>query len=91
MTEVQTCALPISYCASSTGGSRWLGIPESDVPVARKPNYDFEKRRKEQERKAKKDAKRARRLEEGQAEGEIDQADGADGAESGENAPGTAE
>ena len=31
--------------------------------MARKPNYDFEKRRKEQERKAKKDAKRAERLE----------------------------
>ena len=27
------------------------------VPMARKPNYDFEKRRKEAERKAKKDAK----------------------------------
>ena len=27
--------------------------------MARKPNYDFEKRRKEQDRKAKKDAKRA--------------------------------
>ncbi len=36
--------------------------------MARKPNYDFEKRRKEQERKAKKDAKREdrqRRREEG--------------------------
>jgi len=30
--------------------------------LARKPNYDFEKRRKEQERKAKKDAKREDRL-----------------------------
>ena len=29
--------------------------------MARKPNYDFEKRRKEQERKAKKDAKLAER------------------------------
>jgi hypothetical protein len=29
--------------------------------LARKPNYDFEKRRKEQDRKAKKDAKRAER------------------------------
>ena len=29
--------------------------------MARKPNYDFEKRRKEQERKAKQDAKRADR------------------------------
>ena len=80
-----------AYCASSTGGSRWLGIPEPDVPVARKPNYDFEKRRKEQERKAKKDAKRARRIEEGRADGEIDQADGADGAEPGEHPPETAE
>jgi hypothetical protein len=30
--------------------------------VAKKPNYDFEKRRKEQDRKAKKDAKREERL-----------------------------
>lgn len=30
--------------------------------MARKPNYDFEKRRKELERKAKKDAKREARL-----------------------------
>ena len=29
--------------------------------MARKPNYDFEKRRKEQERKAKKDAKAQRK------------------------------
>lgn len=29
--------------------------------MARKPNYDFEKRRKEQDRKTKKDAKRAER------------------------------
>ena len=39
--------------------------------MARKPNYDFEKRRKEQERKAKKDAKaeeRRRRREAGEPE-----------------------
>lgn len=30
--------------------------------MARKPNYDYEKRRKEAERKAKKDAKREDRL-----------------------------
>jgi hypothetical protein len=30
--------------------------------VARKPNYDFEKRRKEQERQAKKEAKREDKL-----------------------------
>jgi hypothetical protein len=38
--------------------------------LARKPNYDFEKRRKEMDRKAKKDAKRdekLRRKEEGTA------------------------
>jgi len=29
--------------------------------MARKPNYDYEKRRKEQDRKARKDAKRADR------------------------------
>jgi hypothetical protein len=46
--------------------------------LAKTPAYDFEKRRKEQERKAKKDAKREeklRRKREGQAE---------DGAEPGE-------
>ena len=34
---------------------------EADL-LARKPNYDFEKRRKEEERKKKKDAKREDRL-----------------------------
>jgi hypothetical protein len=41
------------------------------LSLARKPNYDFEKRRKEMDRKAKKDAKRdekLRRKEEGAAE-----------------------
>ena len=43
--------------------------------MARKPNYDFEKRRKEMDRKAKKDAKRedkARRKSEGTAEDSAD-------------------
>ena len=31
-------------------------------PLAKKPNYDFEKRKKEEERKKKKDAKREDRL-----------------------------
>ena len=31
-------------------------------PVAKKPNYDFEKRKKEMDRKKKKDDKRAERL-----------------------------
>ena len=31
-------------------------------PVAKKPNYDFEKRKKELDRKAKKDSKREERL-----------------------------
>ena len=39
--------------------------------MARKPNYDFEKRRKEQERKAKQDAKAAAK-----AQRKRDQADG---------------
>jgi len=50
--------------------------------LAKKPNYDFEKRRKEQDRKKKKDAKREERLlrkrgeGEPDAEGELEQADG---------------
>ena len=39
--------------------------------MERKPNYDFEKRRKEQERAAKKEAKREDRLRRKQ-EGEVD-------------------
>jgi hypothetical protein len=35
------------------------------TPVARTPNYGFEKRRKEQERKAKKEAKARRKAEDG--------------------------
>lgn len=49
--------------------------------MAKKPNYDFEKRRKEQDRKKKKDAKREERLlrkrGDGEAEGEaVDDATG---------------
>jgi hypothetical protein len=45
--------------------------------VARKPNYDFEKRRKEQARKEKQEEKRARR----RAEQESGGTDAADGGE----------
>jgi hypothetical protein len=38
--------------------------------MARKPNYDFEKRRKEQERKAKKEAKAQRKLDNTTREGD---------------------
>ena len=37
-------------------------LERSLLTLARKPNYDFEKRRKELDRKAKKDAKREERL-----------------------------
>jgi hypothetical protein len=52
--------------------------------MARKPNYDFEKRKKEQERQAKKDAKRAdrqQRRDDRRAEDEADQppVDGSEG------------
>lgn len=48
--------------------------------MARKPNYDFEKRRKEQERKKKKDAKREERLQRNRDEDAAPEAvpDGAD-------------
>ena len=56
--------------------------------MARKPNYDFEKRRKEQDRKAKKDAKladRQRRRDErgGGEEGDVP----ADSQPEGEDSP----
>jgi hypothetical protein len=35
---------------------------EETLPLARKPNYSFEKRRKEIDRKAKKDARREEKL-----------------------------
>ena len=47
--------------------------------MARKPNYDFEKRRKELERKAKKEAKAQRKLDNaGRTDDGEPQADGAD-------------
>lgn len=67
--------------------------PTGARPLAKKPNYDFEKRKKEQDRKKKKDAKREERLArkrdgtggvEGDpdyepADGDDDAADGGDG------------
>ena len=39
-----------------------LGTPHSRFSLARKPNYNFEKRNKELTRQAKKDAKREEKL-----------------------------
>jgi len=36
--------------------------PSGAAPLAKKPNYDFEKRRKEMDRKAKKEAREQRKL-----------------------------
>ena len=59
--------------------------------MARKPNYDFEKRKKEMDRKAKKDAKREDRLQRNREEAEREagtepSADNAGGSDAG---PGT--
>ena len=56
--------------------------------MARKPNYDFEKRKKEMERKAKKDAKReerAQRRQDSANEGEAPGTDESSEPESGSN------
>ncbi len=42
-------------------------------PLPKKPNYDFEKRRKELDRKKKKDAKREERLQRGRDDNPDDQ------------------
>jgi hypothetical protein len=58
--------------------------------LARKPNYDFEKRKKEQERKQKQDAKREeklRRKREGLPDEDEPGEDGAPAAD-GDNTPG---
>ena len=49
-------------------------------PMARKPNYDFEKRKKEMDRKAKKDAKREDRLQRQRSETDEPATPPADGA-----------
>ena len=61
--------------------------------MARKPNYDFEKRKKEQDRKAKKDAKREDRLARKRAGqdpdlADIESPDGETSAETSDEAPG---
>ncbi|CAN5594559.1 hypothetical protein BH23GEM1_BH23GEM1_11520 [soil metagenome] len=56
--------------------------------MARKPNYDFEKRRKEMDRKAKKDAKRDEKLRRKQ-EGMSDETLPLDGTDSRDADPAT--
>ena len=56
--------------------------------MARKPNYDFEKRRKEMDRKAKKDAKRDEKLRRKEA-GMVDEAYPSGQPESEEPGPAT--
>jgi hypothetical protein len=58
--------------------------------LAKKPNYDFEKRRKELDRKAKKDAKRAekqRRRPDGAVDDGDDSSAQADGADADTSTP----
>jgi hypothetical protein len=55
-----------------------IATPDTRLPLtehqalAKKPNYDFEKRKKEQDRKKKKDAKREERLLRKRSDGEPD-------------------
>ncbi len=69
------CAPTAPLSANAPEALSWLTRPDDGRPptlesttgaepphLARKPNYDFEKRRKELDRKAKKDAKREERL-----------------------------
>jgi hypothetical protein len=48
--------------ARRDGSARLTSTTPAEQPLAKKPNYDYEKRRKELERKQKKDAKREDRL-----------------------------
>jgi hypothetical protein len=59
--------------------------------MARKPNYDFEKRKKEMDRKAKKDAKREDRLQRNREEAERDAANqpSTDDSQGSDAGPGT--
>ena len=54
--------------------------------MAKKPNYDFEKRKKEQDRKQKKDAKREERLLRKRGDGTPDEEPAADGVVPAEDA-----
>jgi hypothetical protein len=54
-------------------------VHQPGVRLARKPNYDFEKRRKELDRKAKKDAKREDRLQRKNEEAQAQEPVPADG------------
>ena len=68
----------IAQRAGSAGrpGCRSFGDLLSSIALPKKPNYDFEKRKKEQDRKKKKDAKREERLQRKRPDGES--ADGGD-------------
>lgn len=50
-------------CLPPFGACPFLVIPRLEQTLARKPNYDFEKRRKELERKKKKEEKLLRKRE----------------------------
>ena len=62
-TRVRQKALKRLSCLATRAGRDHLSCTTGvETPhLARKPNYDFEKRRKELDRKAKKDAKREER------------------------------
>jgi hypothetical protein len=61
---------PLRQCLPRRSSDRRHRPFPAYPPLAKKPNYDFEKRKKEQDRKKKKDAKREERLERRRAHAE---------------------
>ena len=66
--------------------SRATGV--ESPPLPKKPNYDFEKRRKEAERKKKKDAKREDRLQRSREEAPEDRGESPERTDDGIPGPG---
>jgi hypothetical protein len=62
-------------CERDSRDSHALGLLIPAQALAKKPNYDFEKRKKEQDRKKKKDAKREERLLRKRGDGDAESGD----------------
>jgi len=69
MLDGQESSRKVLVRSAAACGPPCISSPSGHRALAKKPNYDFEKRKKEQERAKKKEAKRAERLARRQAGG----------------------
>jgi len=62
---------PCGFRGAFFSNKLFVTLAQAEISMAKKPNYDFEKRQKEIAKKAKKEEKKKRKLEDGETSEQV--------------------